>query len=66
MIDAWGRKPDGTIREHIYRVQRNKMRRTPPVAITLDGMTIIQSIAFYGTNQRGTRRQAILLRDFAR
>ena len=68
MINVWGPKPDGTIREHIYGVQRNKMRRTPPVVITLDGMTIIQSIAFYGTDQRIPHRprQPILLRDFAR
>jgi hypothetical protein len=68
MLDVWGRKPDGTAWEHIYAVRRNKQRRSPPVLVTLDGMTFIQSIAFYGTDHRGRvgSRRPILLRDFAR
>ncbi len=67
MLDVWGRKPDGTVREHIYGVPRNKARREQPVMVTLDGMTIIESIAFYGTDsrQRGRRVPARLIREYA-
>jgi hypothetical protein len=66
MLDVWGRKPDGTAWEHIYAVRPSKAKKSHPVLVTLDGMTFIQSIAFYGKDElmRGPNRPAILLRYF--
>ena len=66
MIDVWGRKPDGTTREHIYKVRRGQAGVMHPDMVTLDGMTLIKSIAFYGTNHRGRTGPVMLLRYFAR
>jgi len=65
MLNVFGRKPDGTPWEHIYGVRHSKRQRSHPVMVTLDGMTIINSIAFYGADDqgRGPRRPAMLLRD---
>ena len=51
MIDVSGTKADGTPWEHIYSVRFNKERKSPAVNVTLDGMTFIRSIAFYGRAQ---------------
>jgi hypothetical protein len=51
MIDVSGTKADGTPWEHIYSVRFNKERKSPAVNVTLDGMTFIRSIAFYGWAQ---------------
>ena len=65
MINVWGRKPDGTSWEHIYGVRRGLQKMSHPVLVTLDGMTFINSIAFYGSDsvRRATRKPQILLRN---
>jgi hypothetical protein len=68
MIDVWGRKSDGTAWEHIYAVRPNKARKSQPELVTVDGMTFIQGISFYGGTGRqrpGVKQQPILLKNIS-
>jgi hypothetical protein len=54
-IHVWGLKPDGSTWEHIYGVRpQDQTRSHGALLVTVDGLTFIQSISFYGrTSIRG-------------